>query len=330
MSPRSAHAVYESPAFCLRVKELREKKVKWEDVALIVNSSFASKCKGLSLRKWWHDFGRKRAQHVVESPHTPQDMEEIAELYSKTWDGHLVIKGDVCIGADFHMPHFHADLTEKMVAMSKKMKIPNLLLLGDFANFESLSRFDHPDPDDTLKRELEACTHLMDMLLKSYKRIYWVLGNHDKRLFRALNFGLDLKQLGSMICQEALKERRLICSGYSFAIINDCWRATHPKSYSRIGGRVPSILADKFRMHVIGAHGHHLGLQVAMDGEHVGIDCGGMFDPAKIRYTQQEDSTHGAWTPAFTIIRNNCAYLFTNNPALTDWGFWLPKKRRKP
>ncbi len=165
----------------------------------------------------------------------------------------------------------------------------------------------------------------MAELYQAFDVIYWTLGNHDVRMLRALEFGIGLAELAKLVDGTG----KMQCSYYRYAIINKTWRVSHPKSYSRRGGQVPSILADKFKCSVIGAHGHHWGIQPALNNEYVGIDTGGMFDPTRVDYIMLEDSTHPMWTPGFGIIRNNTYYMFTDNPRLTDWDFWLGNGEKK-
>ena len=323
--------LYMSPEFIRYIADLRqlEMPTKWSEIHKLLKRDFGYVATASALKSWWAGEGRERAGVWERNPIRAKELDLINKMLARKYMGWLRLTGDFIIASDWHVPYFSAALTERLCQIAEAWKIRQLLIPGDLVSFNAYSRFDKIDRLDAVEKDKDAASALLKILFRTFDTIYWTLGNHDKRVLRMLAYGFDLADFGRILTKEAAAGQRLICSGHGYSVVNKTWRVTHPKSYSRDGGKVPAKLADKFRMSVIGAHGHHMGIQTSANKADVGIDLGGMFDPTMIDYIMQEDSTHPMWTPGFGVIRNNCYYMFTDNPRLTDWDFWLPKKGKK-
>lgn len=304
----------------------------WPVIHAAVVRDFGYQPKRSALVNWWSGEGQQRAnalESTLDPEHRAEDVQALTEIFSRKLTAWLRLSGDFMISSDWHVPHFSADMAEKYFAIAKRFGIQQQIIVGDFVNLDSLSDWDKVDHEDTWKREQAAASRLIEHFGKAFDLTYWIMGNHEVRWMRKLAFQTDLPDFAAQLIDKAKVGTELICSNYAYAVINDEWRLTHPKSYSRNGGTVPFELTSKYEQSVIGAHGHHVGVRLGRNNKRVGIDIGGMFDVERIGYVMREDSNHPMWNGGFAMLRNNCCYLFTDNPLLTDWDFWLPTKGRK-
>ena len=320
--------LYGSPEFGAYVKALRAKSPPptWAAISRLCKRDFNYLGNQAALKSWWKDGGRDRSKAMDDSPLNLEELKRLNRITGRVWDGYLRLSGDFMLTCDWHIPHFSADMTDKMMRVAKRFKIKRMIIGGDFLNLDTLSTWDGRDMEDKTENDITSGAWLLKGMLKWFDQIYWTVGNHDQRILRSLGYGLDLGALGRMLVGEAVAGERLICSNYAYAILDGRLRVTHPKSYSRKGGAVPAALADKYRMSVVGAHGHHIGMQPSSNKDDVGIDLGGMFDASMIHYITHEDSTHSMWTSAFGMWRHGTFYHFHDNKILTDWDYWLPKR----
>jgi len=91
---------------------------------------------------------------------------------------------------DAHIPNHHAPSVRAVLKFAKYWKPDVFISLGDFCDWDSLSRFDlhHPKHYITMKREVEAANEMLDtidrILPKTCKK-YMVGGNHEDRYHQA-------------------------------------------------------------------------------------------------------------------------------------------------
>ena len=262
------------------------------------------------------DHGEPSADIVESAAHSPKFLD---------WPK---LAGDWIVMSDPHIPYHSPDMFGKMFAIARKFKMRQFVNVGDLIDFEAFSRFDHSNEHASPAADIDATKTILKRLVREFDKIVLVMGNHDTRIDRALDFKLFLANLARDWVPEAFRNR-VEFSRYPYCEVESSgqkYRLTHPKSYSRISARVPTQLCSKYLTHVLGAHGHHLGMSFDASGRYVAADLGGMFDREKHSYVMFSDTTHPAWNAGFAMIRNGALYLFSDNPALTDWEFWLGGK----
>lgn len=236
------------------------------------------------------------------------------------------ITGDAISVSDAHVPYWHRQLFEYIFAIGKKF-LPKgkriLIFNGDLLNLDSFSRWVTGSRGVSYtEQELNSCTNLLRKCLTVFDKIYWTVGNHENRLHTQMGGNVQAERFLKMITTAEI-EKKVEFSSYPYSILNGKIRITHPKNYGGTGGAVPTKLADKHNMNVVGGHNHNWGWQASYNGKNWGLDQGMGGDPEKLEYHQKNDTTNRTWQIGFTLYLNSYAYPFNLN--FTDFNFWLKK-----
>jgi len=320
-----------------------------EEILRLLKSarSITSLAKRLGVSRAWL---RSRLNHLRQKglevpPIDGRYTQAIPELQTKIYSDFLRLRGDWVISSDYHLPFVDRDLVSKMIKIARRLRVRNLLIAGDFLDCETISKYPDAGSGIKLKDEISYSKDFLKILEANFDQIVWFFGNHDNRIIRALNrlhdlvvaerttretaevfTGIPPERLDAFeFAKNLFESEKLTLSRYPYCEINDTWRITHPKSYSRVPPFVEERLAIKWRKSVLGTHGHLFGIRTEPSGHDIGVQIGCLADPNKIRYLNENETTHPRWTRGFAVIRNNAIYFFAANPRLTDWDFWLEK-----
>lgn len=237
---------------------------------------------------------------------------------TRIYNDHLKLSGDWAIASDFHIPYTDVGLVRLLIAMSQKFQVKNLLIPGDFLDQAAFSMFFIQETAD-FKEELEGAREIFKLLSSWFINIKLLLGNHDIRLLKLLEFKLGPEDFFKMV------DAKLRVSQYPYCKINEKWHITHPKNYSKIATRVAHFLNHREQCHVGVAHGHAMGVTYSPSGKEILFDTGGMFDQKRVEYKNLIDTIHGNWISGFSIIHKDHLYQFPKEH--TDFNnFWLKIK----
>lgn len=228
------------------------------------------------------------------------------------------ISGGATVAGDFHIPLHDLSLVEKMVSVSMKMNSKQLIIAGDFFNFDAFSWY-ITEKTYFPGEEIDYGEKLLDWMVQWYDLILVLMGNHEKRLYRRkLDKEIDWERVTRMFTKH---EDKIIFSKYGYCVLDDVWRITHPKNYRQIPTRVANELAFRHRQNILNFHGHTLSITHDKSGRYLIADGGGMFDESKIEYRMIEDSTYPAWYRGFWVIdERNQLHAF--NDLWTPWEFY--------
>lgn len=235
--------------------------------------------------------------------------------------------GGVSIATDYHAPNHSALWCNRLLAVARRYKLTTHILAGDGLDMSAFSSWG-ADPEQSWTAEMDAAAEWLWVLYHSFQRVFWLRGNHEDRLARTTNWQLQASQFIDAVLMRRARvlgvrfsfdPERLQLSNYPYCTIDGEWLIVHPKSYSRIPGRVANQIAMIRRCHVVAAHSHRANWGWADDGEHVTIDTGGMFDEKHIQYRAFAVTTHPAWQHGFVAYRDGVAALMSDAP-YTDWG----------
>lgn len=241
------------------------------------------------------------ARHLV-----PLDLND---KFAFHLDKPVVIEDEaVAITADWHVPITDVAYVNQFIETAREKECSTLLIGGDFFNFDALSRFDEKQEDAGLDTELQVGEFLMRTLLETFEHIYYIWGNHDARLHKALGFAIQFKNAMRLVFgslgSEALE--RITFSNLDHAWIKQGdgreWYVCHPQAYNRTPLSTARALAAKVNANVITAHSHHCAIGTAVDGEKVVAEAGGLFDRHQTAYLQRT-TTHPNWAQGFCILR---------------------------
>ena len=254
---------------------------------------------------------------------------DISQMLDKISIGHspLHLAGDNwMVTCDWHVPQTDWSLVQHMVAVAKRHDIKRLVVAGDWFDQGQFSRYPNDLPPVPWAVERDASQLIVDWLLGWFDEIVITMGNHDRHLIRWADAALDIKDLWG----EFITSPKVHISQYGWCTIQTSrtrdnglplvWRATHPKNYSQIRGKVGNDLADLYDASVITGHEHHTALGRSKSGRHWYMSLGGLYDPAKIVYTQLDDGLSTKMAPSFGMLLNGFPYVFADG--LTEWERW--------
>jgi len=244
------------------------------------------------------------------------------EIYNDFWR----LQGDYIISSDWHIPYYDNKLADHLIKIAKKFKIKKMIIAGDFTDQAAFRAILYNNSQIGISEEdlgytFSITAEVINILLDTFDEIRILTGNHDIYLLKVLQGKLKLETFWKLIGVSKKEfNKRVFVSKYPFCSLNKTWHITHPKTYSRIPMNVSRAISTKYRMSVLSAHGHQMGLSTDISGKDICGDSGGMFDYKKIGYKWLSDTTHPQWINGFSIIRKNKIYLFSD--AFTDWKFW--------
>jgi hypothetical protein len=148
---------------------------------------------------------------------------------------------------------------------------------------------------------------VMRTLLETFDNIWYLWGNHDDRLTRALGFAIQFREAMKLtfgeLGSEALK--RITFTNLDHIWIGEegeaRWYVCHPGNYTRVPLSTARTLATKYNASVITAHSHHCAVGYSIDGARVVAEIGGLFDRHKTGYLQRS-STFPTWAQGYGFL----------------------------
>lgn len=239
----------------------------------------------------------------------PVGVDAVSERFMFNIDKPLVHQGDLMITADWHIPVYDPVYVNHMITTAKREGLTKLLIAGDFFNFDSLSAYDPKQQDAGLERELDEAINVMRTLLDTFETVYFLWGNHDARLHRALGYKIQFQQAMRMVfgvLGEELLERVVFTNLDHIWI--ECgdeypWYVCHPKAYNSVPLTGAIRLSSKMNANVITAHSHHCAVGHGTDGKKVVAEIGGLFDKDKTAYLQRT-TNFPTWQQGFAWLKN--------------------------
>lgn len=255
-------------------------------------------CHEKTVRTALKEAGYKR--HLLPVDQTPGrfafEMDQPLMLYDE----------DVMITADWHIPLYDPVYVNGMIEQAREFAIKKLVIAGDFFNFDALSQYEPKHDEAGLEREWKEGLGVMQVLLETFDTIFYLWGNHDERLNRALGHKMRFAEAMRMtfgLIGEQLIER------IEFTNLDHMWvhngiksfYICHPANYSRVPLSTPRALAAKMGSTVICAHAHHAAVGYAADGHNLAVEAGGLFDAHKTAYLQRS-TTFPRWTQGYAML----------------------------
>lgn len=230
----------------------------------------------------------------------------------------LEITGNAMIVGDVHVPTTFYEFALLVVTVSDVLNIDTLILAGDWANFDFLSKYPNIMRGVNWEQEREAGEVLINKYLKRFKRIYWIMGNHDRRLSKWVNGQFDHKDMVNLFTHS----EKITSSNFGYCNIvsgGEKYLVTHSTEYSVNQLTVADQLAQKNQCHVISHHEHHVAKGFDRFGRYVVINNGGLFDESKMAYAKLDTNKKPSMVNGFTSLVDGVATLWTPYKAYTDW-----------
>lgn len=227
------------------------------------------------------------------------------------WDGdQLTVKATDClVCSDIHVPGHSKRWIGELLRYRKQRNIKQIVIVGDFWNFDAISKWELKDNRTSLAQEIEIGKSLL-LRLQREAQIFLVTGNHDARMPSALNHAITYREwVHSSISPDV--------------VVTDCdylylesggkkFRLCHPSLYSKIKGSCASALAHDLHENVMMGHQHFLSLTTNKTGQYIAVDLGCMCDPQAFLYKQVLTSRFPDWENGFVHVHNGRIKLITD------------------
>jgi predicted phosphodiesterase len=252
-----------------------------------------------TIRRGLRDRGYQR--HLIPTDHT------FVDRFRLELDQPLYVTGDIAITADWHVPLYDPEYVNKFILSARERGHNRLILAGDFFNFDALSAYEPKQSEAGLAYELKEAEAVMRVLLETFDEIYYIWGNHDARLHRALGFTIQFSEAMRLVLGELGHE---LLNRITFTNLDHIWvegrdgvdwYVCHPANYSRIPLSNSQKLSAKYNANVITAHSHHCAVGYAVDGKKVVAEIGGLFDKDSTAYLQRS-TTFPTWQQGFAFL----------------------------
>lgn len=230
------------------------------------------------------------------------------------------------ITSDWQIPFHDGPWADFAFEIGKGFGCDLHVINGDFLDFHSIAKFDPQvhDDVDSIEEELDYAEQILSHSCQVFGTTVMDLGNHEWRLYRALLHA----QIGPARLLKLMgASERVQLTEFSYVILNERVRCTHPRNFSKIPTRVGAELAAKYHQDVVAAHGHLIGSRRDISGQFTVIDSGGMFDPRRLDYINTVDSINPLVNQGFVILTPG-GELLLFDAAKTDREWWLHLARK--
>jgi hypothetical protein len=278
---------------------------------------------GLGHKEFWREFYQEQMTYGQFSGkiwRAKQGLLDRSHLYSNPLEESWNVSGDFVIIGDVQIPTTDYDFAALPMAIAKKhLKRPRrAIFAGDLMNVDAFSGYESDIPTPSFEREVEATQAFFEEYLSIFDEIYWFMGNHERRLGKKTHGAISHKHLRNMTTKERARVH-VNSRGYmTVNTVHGLWRVTHSKAYSIQQLNVADTLAQKYQMHIISHHEHHLAKGWDRYKRYVIINNGGLFLPEEMGYAVMDDGKNANMTNGFTLLKNGIAEVYGQEP-YTDW-----------
>ena len=254
--------------------------------------------------------------------HCQPEIQKLLLLGPADKERFVSVQGDAIVSSDWHVPHHHEELVTRMLAVAKALGIKQLVINGDFLNEDAFSRWPNHPFNVGWQTEKHIARDLLQTLVKTFDRIYYILDNHDRRILarheRPTEFTED--DLMDILLDSTTRGVVRASTFYRHLIINDTWRVTSPKEYRRMKLSLPGRLAQLYHTNVISGGDHLFGLGVDDSAQYVIANNCCVVNPTEVPYINVADTSFPHWTPGFYAIVDNVLHPFVLHENL--WPTW--------
>lgn len=226
------------------------------------------------------------------------------EIYNKA----PRLEGDALIMADCHVPFHDADWCNRVITHGLKRGMKQLILAGDFIDWAAFGIYGRLAAVEA-HEEIAAARQFFECL-QDFEKVIVILGNHEMRLIRQLNYKLGAEELTPLFASHP----GLIVTDYHWCTLRSggqTWRISHPKNAHMKPCSVATRIVAKYNCHVAIGHDHVCGAMLAEDAQHWAISTGVCLMPKKLDYITLVDNTRWQVAQGALIIRGGYPELLT-------------------
>ena len=217
------------------------------------------------------------------------------------------IEGDCIVSADYHSPFVSLDWLERLLEVSRKEGIKQLLIAGDFFDFDRLSWWLKMAQAEEMATKLDDEFAFSEMVLERleewFDKIYLLGGNHWRRLLKSITYTVSSDRLMGLVGRKNDK-RYVNIEYFDWILIDKKVRVTHPAKARKLDYTLARDLSILFpNQWLVVAHRHRVNEGFTPDGRPM-LEIGWMGDTNRMRYIQHVDSTYYRWINGFGVYKN--------------------------
>jgi len=219
------------------------------------------------------------------------------------------LEGNALVMADCHVPFHDSNWCNRIITYALKRGISQLILAGDFIDWAAFGIYGRLVKVEA-HEEIAAARQFFEAL-QGFETVVVILGNHEMRLIRQLDYKLGAEELTPMFASHP----GLVVTDYHWCTLRSGgqnWRISHPKNAHMKPCSVATRLVAKNSLtHVATGHDHVCGKIKTEDGRHWAVSTGACLMPAKLDYTTMIDNTRWQIAQGALIIREGYPELLT-------------------
>lgn len=283
----------------------------------------------------WPDIAHRAAELVALSKEAHRDMTRLGIVFREADpidvppNAHVITEKPLTATldrwlycSDIHAPLHSRLWIERLIRVGRALKIHDLVIGGDLADNDSISRHGRAEQQAGYKVTKQTAGDLVYLLGNEF-RLWLLPGNHDDRLRKRLDDDVPFADFVYAALAGRTPRNTLNITDYSYLYVqgpNRKWVVGHPSFYSRTAAKGLADVAQLHQMSVIGAHNHLQGMMWSADGRHIAIDPGTMCDAELTPYIMRGIalSKFPTWRQGFVLIDNDRPTLFGDG--LIEWG----------
>jgi hypothetical protein len=208
---------------------------------------------------------------------------------------------------DWHTPFHNPRWGDQLIELGLKRKVEVVGIGGDLVDFSVFSKFGRQERVEA-EDEIRAAEQIVSALAHEFKQVVYSGGNHEMRLPKATDNNLGLLDAMGMF----VRAKNVTITDYHWWLLESggrTFRTTHPKNASVAAGIVPSRLAVKYHMDIVGFHGHRWGVTMDPSNTWYCIDGGVCCDDERVAYVTKVDSIRPQACLGAVLIEDGIPFL---------------------
>lgn len=185
---------------------------------------------------------------------------------------------------DIHTPIHDPVWTEQALVAAHKFECRTLIIGGDLIDANTISKYvgaEYRRRAD-LEGDLAAAEGLIKIFDGMFDKIYYTLGNHSQRLIMKMGGEVTLQRLLKMV----YTSEKFKATERHYLILNGNTRILHPRSYSRIRGKLTADYAQRYQCHLITGHHHHSASTLSADAKWQVVENGCLAQINEFSYAE--------------------------------------------
>ena len=250
--------------------------------------------------------------------HHADFVNHVLELADKWNIKQCILAGDVLHfdSLSGFSPNWEDDNTGGITSEAEKQLMDFAMRLGskkqnEFMNI--IGNIGHKTERDGVSTEIAVARRELLKLEAMFDKCYFVLGNHEGRLLKALDTTLNPDEILRLLDR---KNTKWFIAPYYYCYLETDqgkYIIEHPKNFGKFSA---SKLCSKYNSHVIMAHSHQLVFTFDPSGQYYAIEAGHCVDEQRLAYVGQRHNTSPQHCLGAVIVRGGFPWLLHNK---SDW-----------